>query len=58
MQELKKYYQFTFRRLDFKDHEVVIAGAPGLENMSDYSMAKKAGFRVEFGKDKGNSRKS
>ena len=49
-QEINKILPVYLQAIkDFPDHEVVIAGAPGLEK-SDYTLAEKAGLRVEFGK--------
>ena len=48
-QEINKILHVYLQAIkDFPDHEVVVAGAPGLE--SDYTLAEKAGLRVEFGK--------
>ncbi len=50
MQELKKMLPVLVGLgLEFKEFDFVFAGAPG-RKMSDYSMATKAGFKVEFGK--------
>ena len=49
-QEINKILPVYLQAIkDFPDHEVVVAGAPGLEK-SDYTLAEKAGLRVEFGK--------
>ena len=48
-QEINKILPVYLQAIkDFPDHEVVIAGAPGLEK-SDYTLVKKAGLKVEFG---------
>ncbi len=49
-QEIKKILPVCLQAIeDFPDHEVIVAGAPGLEK-SDYILAENAGFRVEFGR--------